>query len=139
MTCLSKVVLVAVFAVFTVAAASACSSAIAQTDEELAAGFTAEKPININIYLPDGGTGTCEQINITGDNCSYGEDVTRVASPSFPHRPNHRAVLRRVRAFNRRDSNKSVRASAANSTPLSRASGLGQVRRRNEALRFLRR
>jgi hypothetical protein len=52
MTWLSKVVLVAAVAVFTVVAASACSSAIAQTDEELAAGFTAEKPININIYLP---------------------------------------------------------------------------------------
>jgi hypothetical protein len=65
----AKVLLAAILAVFTVVANSACSSALAQTEEELAAGFTADNPAFIaDLYLPDGGY-TCQQINITGNDC----------------------------------------------------------------------
>ena len=64
-----RVVLGAVLALLTVAAASACSSARAQTEEELAAGFTERESSRLtNLYLPDGGS-VCSQINIVGSDC----------------------------------------------------------------------
>jgi len=64
-----KVFLGTALAVLTVVVASACSSALAQTDEESAASLTEPNPIVGNLYLQDGGQGICEQINIVGNNC----------------------------------------------------------------------
>ena len=65
----ARVLGAAVLAVFAVVAGSACSSALAQTEEELAAGFTGENPNRLaDLVLPDGGT-ICQQINITRTDC----------------------------------------------------------------------
>jgi hypothetical protein len=65
-----RAVVVAGSAVLVAVAVSACSSAIAQTEEERGAGFTADEPIQVdNLYLPDGGTQPCHQLNIIGNDC----------------------------------------------------------------------
>ena len=81
MTWLGKVVLVAVVAVFTVAAALACSSAIAQTEEELAAGFTEQTSHITNLYLPDGGTGVCQQFSVSRQRLPRSERLSDCVLP----------------------------------------------------------
>jgi len=70
MTCqATTVVLLALVAMLTVATGLACTPALAQTDEELAAGFTAENPNRlVDLYVADGGY-ICQQINIIGNDC----------------------------------------------------------------------
>ena len=66
----AKVLVAAIVAVFAGVGSSACSSAFAQTEEEAAAGFTADNPNRLaDLYLPDGGTQPCQQINITRNDC----------------------------------------------------------------------
>jgi secretory phospholipase A2 len=64
-----QAVLIPILAMLGTVVVSACSSALAQTDQELAAGFTERNPIRpINLDLPDGGY-ICRQINVTGNEC----------------------------------------------------------------------
>jgi len=64
-----KVMLIAVLGVLTVVAVSGCTAAVAQTEEELAAGFTERQSHRTNLYLPDGGTGVCQQFSVSGSDC----------------------------------------------------------------------